>query len=116
MAYRVVVLFFLVCVFMVSIVNLHLQSQENILLQVKLKESPISVKDFFVITKSFAPDLDIEGKHLILLESTRDLIHVINLLKETNPQYVNSFVIKLSNNEMINYDIEEILLNQTKEK
>jgi len=80
----------------------------------QIKES-VEVKDFFILSKSFVPELTTERKHLLIIDNNEDLLQIVNTCKNIRIDYANTFVIKLSNNEIVNYEIDEILLNDSKE-
>ena len=115
MVYKVFNLFLLVLILCLLIVNLHtLVGIENGLTKEPAKEV-IDVKDFYILSKSFMPDLTTNRKHLLVIDNNEDLLQIINTCKNIRIDYANTFVIKLSNDEIVNYQIDEILLNESKE-
>ena len=115
MMYKIFNLFLLVLILCLLIVNLHtLVGIENGLIKEPVKEI-VEVKDFFILSKSFIPELTSNRKHLLVIDNNEDLLQIVNTCKNIRIDYANTFVIKLSNNEIVNYQIDEILLNESKE-
>lgn len=115
MVYKIFNLFLLILILCLLIVNLHtLVGIENGLIKEPTKEV-IEVKDFFILSKSFVPELTSNRKHLLVIDNNEDLLQIINTCKNIRIDYANTFVIKLSNNEIVNYHIDEILLNESKD-
>ena len=115
MMYKISNLFLLILILCLLVVNLHtLVNIENRMAAPQIKES-VEVKDFFILSKSFVPELTTERKHLLIIDNNEDLLQIVNTCKNIRIDYANTFVIKLSNNEIVNYEIDEILLNDSKE-
>jgi len=113
--YKIFNLFLLVLILCLLVVNLHtLVGIENGLIKEPVKEI-VEVKDFFILSKSFIPELTSNRKHLLVIDNNEDLLQIVNTCKNIRIDYANTFVIKLSNNEIVNYQIDEILLNESKE-